>query len=92
MKKLFIKLLNRLNGIGKDKYQHVVLGAVLAAAAFLAPRWIGAVNWLALFVSFTVVLGAALYKEYRLDPTPDTRDLLATILGGAVVWVAVLSA
>lgn len=92
MKKLLIRLLNRLGGIGKDKYQHFTIGAVVACAAFLAPRLLGAGSGLALGVSAVLVLCAALYKEYRLDPVPDARDILATMLGGAVVWVTVVFA
>lgn len=83
-------LLNRLNAVSKDKYQHFALGVVLGAISLLAPLCFGPPWWMALIASVTVVFAAAWIKEHAIDPKEDIQDILATIAGGAVVWVVML--
>lgn len=93
MKNLIHKLLNLLNRIPKDRYQHFTVGAMLAALVCLAALplrawWPG----LPLLVSMTVVLAAALVKERQIDARADLWDILWTLAGGAVVWAGMLIA
>lgn len=88
MKRIFDKIVGWLNGIGADKYKHFALGAVIAAitvillACFL-PKWAIIVG------SVAVVAMAAIVKE-RIDEQADEQDIVATCLGGAVVWITYL--
>lgn len=87
MKNLINKLLARLNRIGKDKYQHFTLGAVIALAAMLVAlplrAWWGGFPPL---VSMLAVVVAAVLKERRIDAKADLNDIIWTLAGGAVVW------
>lgn len=91
MKNLINKLLARLNGIGKDKYQHFTLGALIALAAMLVALPLNA--WWGGFpplVSMIAVVIVALIKERRIDAKADLNDILWTLAGGAVVWAVYL--
>lgn len=91
MKNLIDRLLNLLNGIGKDKYLHFTLGGAIAALAVLAALPLGAwCRGLPLLVSMLAVTAAALIKERRLDPEVDLNDILWTLGGGAAVWAAMI--
>ena len=81
---------NRLNRLGKDKYQHFAAGVVLAAFGAVVPLLLGLPMWFALGYSALAVGTLAAIKEYAVDSAPDGQDLLATGIGGAVVWVVVL--
>lgn len=92
MKNLIDRLLNLLNRIGKDKYQHFTLGAAIAALAMLAALPLDA--WwrgLPLLVSMLAVVVMAVLKERRLDPRADLEDILWTLAGGAAVWLPTLA-
>lgn len=93
MKNLINKLLARLNRIGKDKYQHFTLGAVIALAAMLVAlplrAWWGGFPPL---VSMLAVVVAAVLKERRIDAKADLNDIIWTLAGGAAVWVVYLAA
>lgn len=88
MKNIINKIVGLLNGIGSDKYKHFALGVVIAAimviilACFL-PKWAVIVG------SAAVVAMAAIVKE-RIDEKADNKDIVATCLGGAVVWITYL--
>lgn len=87
MKNLIHKLLNLLNRIGKDKYQHFTFGALIALAAMLVALPLNA--WWGGFpplVSMLAVVIAALIKERKIDARADLRDILWTLAGGGVVW------
>lgn len=86
MRKIFDKLFAALGKIGKDKYQHFSLGAVIAVVALCLSAGLSfpAAN----FVSIVAVLGVELFKEFVLDAKADWRDIVATLLGGLCVWVA----
>lgn len=93
MKNLINKLLARLNGIGKDKYQHFALGALIALAAMLVAlplnAWWGGFPPLS---SMIAVVVAALLKERNIDAKADLNDILWTLAGGAAVWLPMLTA
>lgn len=94
MKRLINKLVGWLNAIAKDKYQHFAVGAVIASAALiaavvlLAPVWF-VPWWLALTASVVAVIAVAVGKE-KVDAKSDLRDIVATLCGGAVVWITYL--
>lgn len=91
MKNLIEKLLNRLNRIGKDKYQHFTLGTVIALVALLAALPLGA--WwrgFPMLASLLAVISAAVLKERRFDTAADLNDILSTLAGGAAVWIVFL--
>lgn len=94
MKTIFTKIFKLLDRIGKDKYQHFALGSVLALLVFIVAQPIfefagrGASYWIAYALSFIITMGVEAYKEWYLDVKADWRDVLATFLGGSVVWAA----
>ena len=89
MKRLINKLIGWLNAIAKDKYQHFAVGAVIASAALIVAVPLGALwRWLPLIVSMIAVLTAAVVKERKIDPKADMQDILWTLAGGAVGWMA----
>lgn len=90
MKNLIDTLLNWLDAVPKDKYQHFAVGAVLAAIFQIVPVCFGLPWWLALIASVTVVFAAAWVKEHEIDPAEDMKDIAATVAGGAVVWIVTL--
>lgn len=88
MKNIISKIINWLNGIGADKYKHIALGEYIAAIVIVMldpfmPKWIAAI------ISAVVVYAAAVTKE-KIDPEFDRYDILATSLGGLMVWIAYL--
>lgn len=88
MKNIITKIVGWLNGIGADKYKHQALGADIAAVVLL----VGALflpKWAALVASVAIVAMAAVVKE-KIDATVDRYDILATSLGGLVVWIVYL--
>lgn len=86
MKKIMIKIVGWMNDIPADKYKHFAGGAVIAVAVLLALAPFVA-EWVALTASVGLVTAAALAKE-RIDAKVDRQDIVATLCGGAVVWVA----
>lgn len=86
MRKIFDRLFAALGKIGKDKYQHFSLGAVIAVVALCLSA--GLPFPAANFVSIVAVLGVELFKEFVLDSRADWRDIVATLLGGLCVGVA----
>ena len=86
MERVFGWIFAQLGKVGKDKYQHFTLGAVIAAMALCLSA--GLPFPAANFVSIVAVLGVELFKEFVLDSRADWKDVVATILGGLCVWVA----
>ena len=90
MKKFFSKFFALLNGIGKDKYQHCVLGGLIAFSVFVVSLVIlgdsKAAFWIAFGLSVAVTLWSEVYKEYYLDDEADWWDVVATLIGGLIVW------
>ena len=84
--KIFDKIFAALGKIGKDKYQHFSLGAVIAVVALCLSA--GLPFPAANFVSIVAVLGVELFKEFALDSRADWKDIVATLLGGLCVWVS----
>lgn len=86
MKKILDWIFAKLGKIGKDKYQHFTLGAIITAVVFVVLALIGRADvawWLSLNVTFI----AELAKEFAHDYAPDSKDILATMLGWASVGV-----
>lgn len=86
MRKILNWIFAQLGKIGKDKYQHFTLGAIITAVVFVVVAFIGRADvawWLALIVTFVVELA----KEFAHDYAPDPKDILATMLGWAAVGV-----
>lgn len=84
MKKILNWIFTKLDGIGKDKYQHFTIGAVIAAVVFICLSLIGREDvawWLSLMAVFFVEL----FKECFLDGEADIKDIIATMLGWAAV-------
>jgi len=68
-------------------------GAVIASAALIVAVPLGAWwRWLPLIVSMIAVLTAAVVKERKIDPKADMQDILWTLAGGGMVWLAILAA
>ena len=87
MKRLINKLIGWLNAIAKDKYQHFAVAALIVAVP-LGAWW----RWLPLIVSMIAVMTAAVVKERKIDPKADMQDILWTLAGGGMVWLAILAA
>lgn len=90
MKNIINKIVGLLNGIGADKYKHFAVGTAVAAIVLLALVWFVS-QWLALTASVVAVIAAAVGKE-KIDAKADLRDIVATLCGGAVVWLPFLIA
>ena len=94
MKNLLNQLFRWLDRISKDKYQHFALGSFLAMFSFVVifPLFecIGhdTAYWIGLGLSVAATMGLEVFKEFYVDVKPDWRDILATMLGGSIVWVA----
>lgn len=90
MKRIFDKIVGCLNGIGADKYKHFAVGTAVAAIVLLAVTFF-VPKWLALAASVVTVAVAAIGKE-KADAKADPCDIVATLCGGAVVWLPFLIA
>lgn len=90
MKRIFDKIVGWLNGIGADKYKHFAVGTAVAAVVLLAVA-LFVPKWLALAASVVTVAVAAIGKE-KADAKADPCDIVATLCGGAVVWLPFLIA
>lgn len=88
MKNIITKIVGWLNRIPADKYKHQALGSDIAAVVLLALVWF-VPQWLALTASVVAVIAAAVGKE-KVDAKSDLRDIVATLCGGAVVWITYL--
>lgn len=88
MKQFLEKIVGWLNRFGADKYKHQALGSDIAAVVLLALVWF-VPQWLALTASVVAVIAAAVGKE-KVDAKADLRDIVATLCGGAVVWLPFL--
>lgn len=90
MKKILNWIFALLDKVGKDKYQHFTIGALIGAVVFLVLltfckpdlAW-----WLSLFITF----GAEFCKEFIIDEEGSPLDFLATMLGWAAVGVPLFS-
>ncbi len=76
-----------LEKIGKDKYQHFAIGALIASVVLCICSWCKLPFAATHFIALVCVLLAELVKEFCLDTEPDVKDVIATLLGGAVVGV-----
>lgn len=73
-----------LDRIGKDKYQHFTLGAIITAIAFVVFLTFCRADlawWLSLFVTF----GVESCKEFIIDAEGSPVDFAATMFGWAAV-------
>ena len=95
MKKIIQEVVAWLNTIPKDKYQHFAVGALEAfltlwVATMLLSFAEDARIWVAVVISVLVTLWIEVYKEYRVDESANLGDAVATMLGGACVWIPML--
>lgn len=95
MKKIIQEVVAWLNTISKDKYQYFAVGALEAfltlwVATMLLSFAEDARLWVAVVISVLVTLWIEVYKEYRVDESADLGDAVATMLGGACVWIPML--
>lgn len=105
LNELLTRVLQWLNSIPKDKYQHYAVGAALGAVALVAMKllWLlmrqievlsqvspAVERWTTLAASMVVVFAAAIIKERKVDAQSDVTDIVATVLGGSTVWVVFL--
>ena len=103
MESIFKKIVEWLTTIATDKYQHFAVGAALGAVALVAMKlmWLlvrqiealsqvspAVERWTTLAASVIVVYAAAIIKERKVDTQADVTDIVATVLGGAALWVA----
>ena len=88
MKRIFDKIVGWLNSIPADKYKHFAAGTAVAAVVLLAVALFVS-KWLALAASVVTVSVAAVGKE-KADAKADPCDIVATLCGGAVVWITYL--
>lgn len=91
------KVIAWLGGIGKDKYQHFAVGAIIAlgvfaVATFVFGLFLGnvATFWVAFDLSMIAVTAIAIWKEYKHDAQANWYDILFTMLGGAIVWASAI--
>lgn len=85
------KLDNFINKIGIDKVLHFCVGAIIAfcvSNVFMSREGIVGVNniWFAI-IGIVAAMIFEFIKEFILDNTPDKKDILATFLGSAFVFV-----
>lgn len=98
MKSIIKKLVSLLDRISKDKFEHFALGAMIATLGFIVAmplfRFMGhtAAFWACFGISVAATLGLEVFKEFRVDVKPDWKDILATMLGGSMVWISLLVA
>jgi len=86
------KILPLLNRIPKDKWQHLNIGSVIAAVAFIAGL-VAVGFWTGFAASVAVVVAAAYCKEVwdgKNGGVFDRMDIVATLIGGAVIWLPLL--
>lgn len=72
------------------RYVYFAAGVLLACLVLMAAVIGRAPVWAAVIISAIVVNLAAFWKEYWHDATPEPRDIVATVLGGGVVWFTIL--
>lgn len=87
MRSLVNKVFVALTTFGMGKYQHIAFGALIACIAALAACWLP--QWATVTISVLFTVSCSIGKEVY-DECIDWRDLLATMLGGATVWIALL--
>lgn len=86
MRKIYNWMLAKLGKIGKDKYQHIAVGALLCAVLFVVLLQLGRADvawWLSLMLTFW----ASLAKEFLLDAVADWKDIVASMVGWACVGI-----
>lgn len=83
------KIIAWLNAIAKDKYQHFAVGAAIAFIVLIVAMPLGSWwRWVPLLTSVIAVMTAAVVKERNIDSKVGMQDILATLAGGAIIWVA----
>lgn len=88
MKAFLNKILAAMLAISKDRYAHFSFGAVIASLVCLAFCWLP--DWAGVSISAVTVIGCAVAKELWLDWKADWVDVIATLLGGVMVWVVLV--
>lgn len=85
------KLDNFINKIGIDKVLHFCVGTIIAfcvSNVFMLREGIVGVNniWFAI-IGIIAAMIFEFIKEFILDSVPDKKDILATFLGSAFVFI-----
>lgn len=86
MKKVLNLVFGLLDKVGKDKYQHFTLGALITTVAFLVLLTFCKPD-LAWWLSLIVTFGVEFCKEFFIDEEGSPLDFLATMVGWAAVGV-----
>ena len=83
------KIIAWLNAIAKDKYQHFAVGAAIAFIVLIVAMPLGSWwRWVPLLTSVIAVMTAGVVKERIIYSKVGMQDILATLAGGAIIWVA----
>ena len=82
------RLFDCLYRVGKDKYMHIVFGAVIASVLLCVFFWLPL--WANILISVVCVSACALIKDLVIDDATDYKDILCTILGGALLWLPII--
>jgi len=88
MNRLFKLLFKTLDKIGKDKYEHFTLGAIIASIILCITLWLPLST--SIIISIISVVIAELFKEFVLDSEAAYKDIIATIIGGSCVWLPMI--
>lgn len=81
-----------LNTIAKDEYQHFAVGVVTSAVALVIAMPLGAWwQWIPLLVSIIAAVMVNIDKERKIDPKADMQDILWTLGGSAVAWLVYIA-
>ena len=85
---MFDKLINK---IGVDKVLHFCVGAIISFCftnvIILQEGTIDVNNLWAAIIGIIVTMILECMKEFIIDDTPDKKDIFATFLGSALVFV-----
>lgn len=74
-----MKIIQQLNNISKDKWEHFAVASTLTCLLrFAFPRWIAGA------IALAISVGKEIYDKVSGKGTPEWKDLLADILGIAI--------
>lgn len=90
MKKILNWIFALLDKVGKDKYQHFTLGAIIASIVYMLCVIVGIRFDMSFITSILVTFILEWTKEFVIDDTGDPKDFAVTMLGGATIGVPIL--
>lgn len=88
MKHFLNTIIKFLCSIGSDKYQHFSVGTIIACVVLVICLAFNLQFPVANFISIVATLIFELVKEFILDSKADYKDVIATMLGGLMVWLS----